>query len=252
MLSVQRAIATTLDGYARFHETVESLTEEQLTLPTGLVDWQVRDLVSHVAWVQAMEADAIRRAISGQQSLAGADEVPAHAGLPALVDGVRRGRDAIVAALHDAPELESTTPVVLPAGTLPLAGALTLCAVEAGLHARDLAHALGRPDTLTAEEVAACVALLRPLLSLSAASGATPPPDASVALLGESFAERWAARGRLWVPQGEEAEPGVTVSGSDEAVVLFAYGRTDHTDERLRVDGDEALAARFKEFFPGP
>lgn len=253
MLSIQQAIATTLEGYGRFDDIVETLGEEQLSRPTGLAEWQVRDLVAHVAWVQAMEADAIRRAIAGQQSLAGADEVPADAGLAALLDGVRRGREAIVSALHDAPELEPTTPVVIPAGTLPLTGALTLYAVEAGLHARDLAQALGRPDALTTDEVAACAALLRPLLGLAAGTGASPPPGASVALVGETFTERWAARGTLWAPEGEAAgDPATTISGSDEAVVLFAYGRIDHTDDRLRIAGEESVAARFKEFFPGP
>lgn len=253
MLSVQQAIATTLEGYARFGDTVESLREDQLALPTRLADWQVRDLVAHVAWVQAMEADAIRRAIAGQPSLAGADDVSAEAGLTTLRDGVRRGRDAIVSALHDAPELDPTTSVVIPAGTLPLGFALTLYAVEAGLHAGDLAQALGHQEDLTADEVAACVALLRPLLGLAAGTGATPPAGASVALVGDTFAERWAARGTLWTPQpGDGADPATTVSGSDEAVALFAYGRIDHNDPRLSIDGDESVAARFKEFFPGP
>src|SRR5699024_3562061 len=170
-----------------------------------LTDWTVRDLAAHVARVQAMQADAVRKAVAGQQELGGADEVPADADAQTLAEAVHAGYDALEAALADVTELDPTTPVVIPAGTLPLPGALTLFVVEAGLHASDLAHALGHPAELAAVETQACVTLLRPLLGLAAGNGTTPPPQTSIQLTGESFAECWAVHGSAWAPSEEEA-----------------------------------------------
>lgn len=254
MLSLEQAIRTTLAGYERFGALVEDLVDEDLDLPTRLEGWSVQDLVAHVARGQAMEADAARRAVAGDTSLAGADEVPSTASFGALNGALKKGHKDLSSALPDVAELDPATQVTIPAGALPLPGALTLFAVEAGLHASDLAHALDQPHQLREDEVAACVALLRPLLGLSAGHGATASAGTSIELDGETFTERWAAHGSAWAP-GEALGDGsatVTVSGSDEALMLFVYGRIEHTDSRLTLSGAPDTAARFKEFFPGP
>lgn len=251
MLSTQQAITTTLEAYGRFGAAVDDLIDEDLDLPTRLGGWAVRDLVAHVAWGQAMEADAARRAVAGDSGLAGADGVPAEASRGALSGVVKQGYADLSDALPDVAEVDPATQMAIPAGTMPVPGALTLFAVEAGLHTSDLAQALGRDGALTAGERAACVALIRPLLGLSVEHGKAPAEGASIRLVGESFTEQWVAHGRAWAPGGDGAAA-TTVTGSDEAVVLFVYGRIDHTDERLEVAGDESTAALFKEYFPGP
>ncbi|MDN5893207.1 MAG: hypothetical protein L0H93_04195, partial [Nocardioides sp.] len=203
-----------------------------------------------VAWGQAMEADAARRAVAGDPTLAGAEKVAPDADLVALSSAVQQGYDALASALPDGAELDPGTPVKIPAGTMPLTGALTLCAVEAGLHASDLANALGDRGELAPAETAACVALIRPLLGLSAGMGAAPGPGSSIELAGESVSEQWTAHGSAWAPGRGEAA--TKVSGSDEAIALFVYGRIGHTSELLEVTGDPDVAARFKDFFPGP
>ena len=56
--------------------------------------------------------------------------------------------------------------------------------------------------------------------------------------------------GAAWGPA--TAPPDVVMAGSDEGVLLFAYGRRDLGASGLTVTGDVSLASRFKELVPGP
>ena len=70
------------------------------------------------------------------------------------------------------------------------------------------------------------------------------PPEPWVA------AERRTFNGAAWGPAA--GEPSVVAKGTDDAVLLYSYGRLPFGKAGLAVTGDREVAARFKEFGPGP
>ncbi len=71
-----------------------------------------------------------------------------------------------------------------------------------------------------------------------------------IRLLGPTVRMEATFDGTAWGPVA--GDPGVVVQGSDDDVLLYAYGRLPFDPARLTVTGDRDLAVRFKEFVPGP
>ncbi|MDT0200722.1 maleylpyruvate isomerase family mycothiol-dependent enzyme [Nocardioides sp. AE5] len=228
-------LTTAITAYRRFAAHASSADP---TVDTRLAGWRVDDLVEHVTWGAAMEADALGAALG---------EAPGPAPAPDLPGAVAAFAD--VAARVAGANLDPESPVALPAGTVPMAYAAPLFAFEAALHASDLAHALGEDDTLGAAELAACAVVVGPMLDLLATGSPAEPTVIDLIGLGDPI--RLSATGRAWRRSTPDSNPATTtIRGTAHQITLFACGRIGADD--LHVDGDPGPARRFKEFFPGP
>jgi uncharacterized protein (TIGR03083 family) len=224
------------------------------SVPTRLVGWSVADLARHLVEGQSLQADAWRRLAAGDAGSATAD----------ATDGLDRAAtlDAIVARhadLHEAlgavdDEAVAVGACAMPYGTLPAIFVLQLATMEAGVHASDLAAALGEDDTLRKPTVDAGATVLAGALPLLGSAGdGTAPAGASVRLVGGDVDVCVVAAegGSGWaVVPAPAAGATTTIRGSASDVVLFALGRRGVAD--VDVVGDPVGAERFKAWFPGP
>ena len=229
------------------------LSNEDWNLPTRCAGWTILDLARHTVWGVSMEADALRRARTG-------DRDPA--------DGTTMAVDSrpheVLEALHEAAAVlnaetgtlgaddgDRTCP--MPYGDVPLFAALDIFVFEAGIHSSDFAHAVGEDRPLADDVVPSTAAVMAQFLPVLATGSTTAPPvGTSFSLKGEavSLDGHWSADGL--VMGDPAAEPAVTVAGDDSSVLLFAAGRLGVDDERLTVGGVTDLARDFKVYVPGP
>ena len=218
---------------------------------TRCAGWRVADLVAHVAWGVSMEADALRRARAGDAGPAQGLRVEADEPAARLLEVSRSAVEDLRAQLGvlDAADLDHNAP--LPVGDLPVRAALQVFAVEAGVHASDLRHALGEDNALAEDVVMAAVVVLTALLPVMATMGAPPPRDGVLAIVGSTLDLRAVARDGRWTIEND-APPTAWVRGADSDVLLFALGRLPYDSPRLMLDGDQHLATRFKDYVPGP
>jgi uncharacterized protein (TIGR03083 family) len=241
--------------WAAFRSLLSSADDATWSAPTRLAGWTVRDLAVHAVWAASMEADALRRrrtAAAGRgegmvvEAAAGADEI-----LVAL-DSACQGLAGEVAHLKEE-DLPSIVP--LPYGDLPVGVFSQILAMEAGIHADDLAAAFGRGQGLAADVIVATEAFVRVFLPIVAASAPeSPETGVAVALRGPTVDITFVyGDGRWEVPEpGQAVPPTVTVEGDDSTVLLFAMGRVPESDPRLTASGQAALAGRIKAWLPGP
>lgn len=225
--------------------------------PTRLGGWTVADLAAHACWGTSLEADAIERALSGVSEPAeGLSPAPGSSRETVLAE--LRGTCARLvtglAALEQRAAADRTTApaaLPLPYGDVPVPLALSIFEMEAGVHGSDLAAAAGEDDTLSPEVCRATFATLRVFGPILAdAAGTVPPPNAVLELRSGDETLRFGHEdGGRWTAAAIGAAT-TTISGPSSEVTLFLLGRRSLHD--VVVDGDAALAARFKELVPGP
>jgi uncharacterized protein (TIGR03083 family) len=256
-LDVDGAAALVARDWGAFLDLLDGV---DWTAPTRLTGWTVEDLARHVHWGMTLEADALELAAGAGgtgEGAAGEDAAGRRAagedlvGLRAqIVPGLRRVRTRLLEALAAAPTGPATV-LPMPYGDVPLELALQVFVMEAAVHRSDLAHAVGRDDRLGAGRHAPAAAVLQAFWPALAADAAiVPPPGTGFLLRGSSVAVEAEFDGAGWVsPTGPHA---VVISGDDDAVILAGYGRIPVGTAGVRVDGDQALARRLKEFVPGP
>ncbi len=143
----------------------------------------------------------------------------------------------------------------MPYGEVPMALALRIFVMEAAVHTSDLADAVpvgGRSgDSLPAGARRSCAAVFQAFWPvLAAAATVLPAAGTTVSLVGPTVRLEGTFDGAAWGPVA--GEPSVVVEGEDDGVLLLAYGRTPFEKADLTVTGDRELAARFKDFVPGP
>lgn len=247
--SAEDHLATARAAYSRFVRFAEQADPRATTRLTG---WKVSDLIEHVTWGMGMEAAALSGGAAGHGDVASRDT--ALGGLAAALEqfeGVS-SRELITGQM-----------VALPAASVPLGYAAPLFAFEAALHADDLAHAIGEDRGLSDAEVAACRAVIGPMLDLVA--GAPPVSEAGEGVVidlvllsvdgtgGDRM--RLSASEQGWRRTAPDEpvplEPATTtMSGDERSVILFVTGRI--AADTLQVSGDPVHAERFKQYFPGP
>ena len=238
--------------WGRFRELLASAN---WSTETRLPGWTVSDLATHAVWGVSMEADALHRRRTGSGGRADGRTVPAGAGREVILAEL----DRAVGELHEElgrltdDDLPSTAP--LPYGDVPVAVFSQIVVMEAGIHTSDLAAAAGAPDDLAPDVVAATALTLSIFLPILASSAEERPVAASaVGLRGDSMTLGFRYNGAGWeaLPEPTAAGTGATITGDDSTVLLFALGRTSHTDARLSISGDQAAGRRFKLWLPGP
>ncbi|GAA4857501.1 maleylpyruvate isomerase family mycothiol-dependent enzyme [Kitasatospora terrestris] len=195
---VRAALAGQIEA---LRSTVRGLDEAQLSLPTRLGDWRVRELVSHlgmvVSWVPAHLDDPIpdvrpitplywarqtRTAAATINDIAEELAAGAFAGPAAAVAAeFDRCCDALLAALPAAEEPGRL--IAMRFGPMPLADFLVTRLVETVVHADDLAQALGTDFAHEKQAVAAATRLLADAFADQVPGGAVElrvPPYAVV------------------------------------------------------------------------
>lgn len=232
-------------------DRLAALDDAAWSVPTRCAGWAVADLVAHTVWGVSMEADAVAGARARRSAPAEGTVLAASAGPGALRDGLGAAVARLLAEVGEVDPDDLAASAPMPYGPVPLPMALTVFAMEAGVHASDLAHALGSDDVLVADVVAATATSMAAFLPALAVTGAGAPPGAVLAVAGPSVDLRAAARDGAWTVD-PDAEPTATVRGSDSDALLFLLGRIAADHPGLEVHGDLGLVARFKEYVPGP
>lgn len=171
---------TILDtAHAALRDTVTTVRPDQWDHPTPCTDWTVAQVLQHAAGDQQAYA-----------SVLGEGDLPAYD--PFTPDGILRAspRELLAAPLAAARVAfsrvgadDTTVPVPLPQGPLPASVAVGAAALDAAVHAWDIAVATGQPsplDTALAEELhAVAVEIVEPLRGFAYAA-ALPGDDGDV------------------------------------------------------------------------
>ncbi|MFI9509180.1 TIGR03086 family metal-binding protein [Nocardia sp. NPDC052566] len=154
-------------SYRALADVSAELTTEQLELPTPCSEWTVAQVLQHAAGDQLAFAKflgiGVGPAYNPFEPSGAIDGTP-----KVLVDNAIEQTAAAWATVADGTE---TVPVPLPHGTLPTPVAAVMCALDAAVHAWDIAVATGRPSPLT-DELSAHL--------LTAARTAAPAPGTGV------------------------------------------------------------------------
>lgn len=214
--------------------------------PTRCSGWSVEDLARHVYWGMTLETSALRLIGSPGRGVGDTLDEPRDG----IVDALDQARAGLVTALRATPSGPAVVP--MPYGDVPLDLALQTFVMESAVHRSDLADAVqGRSQDLTPSAVPACAVVLQSFWA-ALAQAATRRPAASTGfrLQGPTVRVEAGFDGTAWGPL--TGEPSVVVTGPDDALLLYAYGRMTLDRAGLDVEGDRELAERFKEIVPGP
>ncbi len=221
--------------------------------PTRCAGWSILDLARHVVWGVSMEADALRRARTGQRDPADGTTMADDSQPQEVLAALHRAAADLDAEMQALGPDSGTLTCPMPYGEVPLPAVLDIFVFEAGIHASDFAHAVGVDRPLADDVVPSTATVMAQFLPVFAAgSTSSPPVGTSFALKGEavSLDGHWSADGLV---MGDPApDPTVTVAGDDSSVLLFAAGRLGADDPRLTVEGSTDLARDFKVYVPGP
>lgn len=135
------------DSHRALESVVAGVRADQWRLPTPCSEWDVTQVVQHAAGDQLAYAKSL-----------GIGEGPAYNpfapsgaidGTPA--DLVRVAVEQTAFAWTTVDDATETVPTPLPHGALPTPVAAVLCALDAAVHAWDIAIATGQPSPLTDE-----------------------------------------------------------------------------------------------------
>ena len=238
-----------------FVDTLTAAGQEVWDRPTRLAGWNVEDLARHVHWGVTLEEDGLALAREGGDGTAAGSQlqVPREQIVPAL-------RIAVAGLVERLEELSEPLSggVRMPYGELPMGLAVSVFVMEAALHSSDLADAVAdfptgtaAADRLPEGSHAPTAAVLQAVWPMLAAGAAARPADGTtIRLAGTTVRVEAGYDGDAWGPP--LGEPAVVIEGSDDAVLLYAYGRLPFDQAGLTVRGDRDLAVRLKELLPGP
>jgi uncharacterized protein (TIGR03086 family) len=172
-------------AHAALRNTVAAVPEDAWHRPTPCQAWTVTQVLQHAAGDQLAFAAALSTG-NGPDfdpfSPSGTLAEPAAALL-------RRGLDAAETAWAGAPADAEQLPSPIPPGSLPAWQAAGACALDAAVHAWDIAMATGQPSPLTPELGRALYAvateIVEPLRAYGAYAAALPtePGDDDVRVL---------------------------------------------------------------------
>ncbi|GAA1848673.1 hypothetical protein GCM10009687_13520 [Asanoa iriomotensis] len=170
---------TILDlAHTALRDVTAALTTADLDRPTPCTEWNVTQVLQHAAGDQR----AFASAITGQDGPTENPFTPSGvlAGTPADLISPSL---AVTAAAFATVDPNGTTPTPLPHGDLPAATAGGAAALDAGVHAWDIAVATGQPSPLSEDLALALLpvarAIVEPLRQYGAYAPALPPSSSS-------------------------------------------------------------------------
>ena len=238
---------TVLDrAHAALTAVTEGLTAQDLGRPTPCSDWTVAQVLQHAAGDQL----AYAAAITGQ---GGPTENPfAPSGtLERTPEELVGPAVTAAAAAFTGVDADGTTPTPLPHGALPSALAAGAAALDAGVHAWDLAVATGRPspldDGLAAELLDVARQIVEPLREYGAYAAVVDPAgsaDADTAdVHGAVVAEllRYLGRDPLWTMSSQVTPTRIDIPQAEIDDVRERLARTTFTDQ-IGDDGEDGTS----------
>ncbi|MEV6063594.1 TIGR03086 family metal-binding protein [Nocardia asteroides] len=132
-------------SYAALADVVAGVRADQWDLPTPCEQWSVTQVVQHAAGDQLAYAAALGVGPGpAENPFAPSGTI---AGEPSAL--VRAAVEQTAAAWSTVADTTPTVPTPLPHGELPTAVAATMAALDAAVHAWDIAVATGQPSPLT-------------------------------------------------------------------------------------------------------
>ncbi|MFD6452724.1 TIGR03086 family metal-binding protein [Nocardia sp. NPDC056541] len=132
-------------SYRALGDVVAGIADDQWNLPTPCSDWTVTQVIQHAAGDQLAYAAAL--GVGPGPSYNPFDPSGEIDGSAAAL--VREAVDQTAAAWATVADETTTVPTPLPHGDLPTPVAATLAALDAAVHAWDIAIATGQPSPLT-------------------------------------------------------------------------------------------------------
>ncbi|GGN89123.1 TIGR03086 family metal-binding protein [Nocardia rhizosphaerihabitans] len=132
-------------SYAALVDVVAGIRDDQWNLPTPCSEWTVTQVIQHAAGDQLAYAAALGVGPGPSYN----PFAPSGAVDGSAVELVRAAVDQTAAAWATVADATATVPTPLPHGDLPTAVAATLAALDAAVHAWDIAVATGQPSPLT-------------------------------------------------------------------------------------------------------
>jgi uncharacterized protein (TIGR03086 family) len=132
-------------SYRALGEVVAGIADDQWNLPTPCSDWTVTQVIQHAAGDQLAYAAAL--GVGPGPSYNPFDPSSEVDGSAAAL--VREAVDQTAAAWATVSDETTTVPTPLPHGDLPTPVAATLAALDAAVHAWDIAIATGQSSPLT-------------------------------------------------------------------------------------------------------
>lgn len=131
-------------SYQALSDVVAGIADDQWNLPTPCADWTVTQVIQHAAGDQLAYAAAL--GVGPGPSYNPFDPSGTIDGTAATL--VREAIDQTAAAWATVSTETTTVPTPLPHGDLPTPVAATLAALDAAVHAWDIATATGQPSPL--------------------------------------------------------------------------------------------------------
>ena len=253
-------------GQARnwYFDNVDALSADGWTKSTLCEGWTASHLVAHVATGDqlflAMLFDALGKDRAGldlptdfadrrQRFEAMSTWEPAR-----LKETARKASEEAVAAIGDAAREAPETIVNVPFGKVPIPVVRGLRLNEYIIHGHDLTPAIGRsipiPDWFIDRALGDSINLMSRLHQRSPHKGKA----ASFHIHRTDGEGEWvlrAADGQA-VAESTHGKADVALRGSGEGLYWVLMGRGSPNDHGVEIHGDPALAAGFKEWFPGP
>ncbi|MEA2634950.1 MAG: hypothetical protein QOH92_1717 [Chloroflexota bacterium] len=245
-------------------QVVDAVPADSWTKPTLCEAWNVSNVVAHVATgdqlFRAVLFDALGKDRAGQdlpvdfadrqrrfQALSGWEAAP-------LKEAAHKESTQMVAAVAEAVEKTPEALVTVPFGTVPIPVVRALRLNEYIIHGHDLMPAVGRPipipDWFIDRALSETMTLMSRLHQRSPRKG----ESASFHIHRTDGDGEWilrAAAGEAGSETGH-GKADVALRGPGEGLYWVLMGRGKPEEHGVELHGDPALAAAFKEWFPGP
>ncbi|GAA4851067.1 hypothetical protein GCM10023221_33190 [Luteimicrobium xylanilyticum] len=146
-------------AHAALATVAAGVTADQLAAPTPCSDWTVAQVLQHAASDQR----AYAQAITGTDGPDGDPFAPTGT-LDTTVEALVGPAVAASSGAFATVDATATTPVPVPPGQLPGSDAAAAAALDAGVHAWDLAAATGQPSPLDDDLAAPLLALAQQIV----------------------------------------------------------------------------------------
>lgn len=246
-------------------DAVDALADDGWQQASRCRGWTAADVVAHVAGGDYLVGAAILDATGRDRSLLAS--IPADAGQSAqwarlitvsdptsLREAAHRESQQTVAALGEVLQQAPETKLRMPYGETPATSALAIRTAEYVIHGYDLQPASGRFVPAPAWFIDATLPRGAQGMWRTHARSPHKGKSASFHLHRTDGDGEWTLRadngqGRS-DPGHERAD--VAFRGPGEGLYWLLMGRGTPEDHGVEVHGDPALAAAFKEWFPGP
>ena len=245
-------------------QAVNALPTEGWTRPTLCEGWTAANVVAHVITgdqlIRGLVWDATGKGRGGQDlPVDFADRQRRFQGVstwgPArLKEAARTESEETVAAIAEAVQQAPEAIVTMPFGPAPMPAVRGMRLNEYIIHGHDLTPAIGRslasPDWFFDRALADAVTGMTRMHARSPHKG----KSASFHIHRTDGGGEWILRAESGeaVAEAVHGKADVAMRGPAEGLYWVLMGRGQPADHNVEVHGDPALAAAFKEWFPGP